>query len=193
MTFRQRKDDVGLPCKNTLGSPSPSSTVAISIPPTSIRRFAYMSEVAPISLLLRSTKHDRNPRAVPVQTHASEFNALLQAATYRGRCLRASRPRYSQELTHHSDSCDTVALTRVRKSPSANLNHFPEGESMSNKFARLLALLMAMALFAAACGGSDSDSASTSDDGDSALSTGSDSDDDEAMDCLLYTPDAADE
>ena len=53
---------------------------------------------------------------------------------------------------------------------------------MSNKFARLIALLMALSLLAAACGSSsDGDSASSGDDdGGSALSTDSDSGDDDA-------------
>ena len=40
-TLRQRYDEVGLPCSSTMGSPSPTSTYAISLPRTSRRYFLY--------------------------------------------------------------------------------------------------------------------------------------------------------
>src|SRR5499426_3403408 len=40
-TLRQRYDEVGLPCSNTMGSPSPTSTNAISLPRTRRRCFWY--------------------------------------------------------------------------------------------------------------------------------------------------------
>src|SRR5215471_5575692 len=39
--LRQRYDEVGLPCSNTMGSPSPTSTYAISLPRTCRRFFSY--------------------------------------------------------------------------------------------------------------------------------------------------------
>src|SRR5215469_1686508 len=41
MTLRQRYDEVGLPCSSTMGSPSPTSTYAISLPRTCRRCFWY--------------------------------------------------------------------------------------------------------------------------------------------------------
>ena len=41
MTFRHRYDEVGLPCSSTMGSPSPTSTYAISRPRTCRRCFWY--------------------------------------------------------------------------------------------------------------------------------------------------------
>src|SRR5215831_2364106 len=38
-TLRQRYDEVGLPCSSTMGSPSPTSTYAISLPSTRRRCF----------------------------------------------------------------------------------------------------------------------------------------------------------
>ena len=40
-TLRQRYDEVGLPCSSTMGSPSPTSTYAISLPRTRRRFFLY--------------------------------------------------------------------------------------------------------------------------------------------------------
>src|SRR5262245_6077022 len=40
-TLRQRYDEVGLPCSSTMGSPSPTSTYAISLPRTLRRCFWY--------------------------------------------------------------------------------------------------------------------------------------------------------
>jgi hypothetical protein len=40
-TLRQRYDEVGLPCRSTMGSPSPTSTYAISLPRTRRRCFWY--------------------------------------------------------------------------------------------------------------------------------------------------------
>src|SRR5262245_38054968 len=40
-TLRQRYDEVGLPCSSTMGSPSPTSTYAISLPRTRCRCFWY--------------------------------------------------------------------------------------------------------------------------------------------------------
>src|SRR5262245_35980570 len=40
-TLRQRYDEVGLPCSSTIGSPSPTSTYAISRPRTRRRCFGY--------------------------------------------------------------------------------------------------------------------------------------------------------
>src|SRR5580704_6679009 len=40
-TLRQRYDEVGLPCSRTMGSPSPTSTYAISLPRTRRRFFSY--------------------------------------------------------------------------------------------------------------------------------------------------------
>src|SRR5262249_43939020 len=40
-TLRHRYDEVGLPCSSTMGSPSPISTYAISMPSTRRRRFWY--------------------------------------------------------------------------------------------------------------------------------------------------------
>src|SRR6516162_549734 len=40
-TLRQRYDEVGLPCRKTMGSPSPTSTYAISLPRTRRRCFLY--------------------------------------------------------------------------------------------------------------------------------------------------------
>src|SRR5215472_13382156 len=40
-TLRQRYDEVGLPCSSTMGSPSPTSTYAISLPRTRRRCFLY--------------------------------------------------------------------------------------------------------------------------------------------------------
>src|SRR5215813_2561887 len=40
-TLRQRYDEVGLPCSRTMGSPSPTSTYAISLPRTRSRFFRY--------------------------------------------------------------------------------------------------------------------------------------------------------
>src|SRR5947209_16440643 len=40
-TLRQRYDEVGLPCSSTMGSPSPTSTYAISLPRTRRRCFWY--------------------------------------------------------------------------------------------------------------------------------------------------------
>src|SRR5262247_732601 len=40
-TLRQRYDEVGLPCSSTMGSPSPTSTYAISLPRTPRRCFWY--------------------------------------------------------------------------------------------------------------------------------------------------------
>src|SRR5499427_5967399 len=40
-TLRQRYDEVGLPCRSTMGSPSPVSTYAISLPRTCRRCFLY--------------------------------------------------------------------------------------------------------------------------------------------------------
>src|SRR5262252_1745464 len=43
-TLRQRYDEVGLPCSSTMGSPSPTSTYAISLPRTRCRCFLYGNE-----------------------------------------------------------------------------------------------------------------------------------------------------
>ena len=43
MTLRQRYDDVGLPCRKTIGSPLPTSTYAIDRPRTCTRRLGYRS------------------------------------------------------------------------------------------------------------------------------------------------------
>src|SRR5262245_2681943 len=40
-TLRQRYDEVGLPCSSTMGSPSPTSTYAISLPRIRRRCFWY--------------------------------------------------------------------------------------------------------------------------------------------------------
>jgi hypothetical protein len=48
-TLRQRYDEVGLPCSSTMGSPSPSSTYAISLPRTR-RRFFWYGNAAEIVL-----------------------------------------------------------------------------------------------------------------------------------------------
>src|SRR5215469_7598792 len=40
-TLRHRYDEVGLPCRKTIGSPSPTSTYAISLPRTRHRFFLY--------------------------------------------------------------------------------------------------------------------------------------------------------
>src|SRR5215813_13213423 len=45
--LRQRYDEVGLPCSNTMGSPSPTSTYAISLPRT-CRRFFWYGNAAEI-------------------------------------------------------------------------------------------------------------------------------------------------
>src|SRR6516165_534182 len=45
--LRQRYDEVGLPCCNTMGSPSPTSTYAISLPRT-CRRFFWYGNAAEI-------------------------------------------------------------------------------------------------------------------------------------------------
>ncbi len=46
-TLRQRYDEVGLPCSSTMGSPSPTSTYAISRPRT-CRRFFWNGNAAEI-------------------------------------------------------------------------------------------------------------------------------------------------
>src|SRR5580765_4785602 len=48
-TLRHRYDEVGLPCSSTMGSPSPTSTYAISLPRTRRRCFWY-GNVAEIML-----------------------------------------------------------------------------------------------------------------------------------------------
>src|ERR1700730_4261555 len=48
-TLRQRYDEVGLPCSSTIGSPSPTSTYAISRPRTR-RRFFWYGNAAEIML-----------------------------------------------------------------------------------------------------------------------------------------------
>ena len=48
-TLRQRYDEVGLPCSSTMGSPSPTSTYAISRPRTR-RRFFWYGNAAEIML-----------------------------------------------------------------------------------------------------------------------------------------------
>src|SRR5215475_3903945 len=51
-TLRQRYDEVGLPCSSTIGSPSPTSTYAISLPRTRRRCFWYGNAAEIIWLLL---------------------------------------------------------------------------------------------------------------------------------------------
>src|SRR5215813_2516879 len=46
-TLRQRYDEVGLPCSSTMGSPSPTSTYAISLPRTRRRCFWYGNAAEP--------------------------------------------------------------------------------------------------------------------------------------------------
>src|SRR5262249_45147137 len=48
-TLRQRYDEVGLPCSSTMGSPSPTSTYAISLP-KSRRRCLWYGNAAEIKL-----------------------------------------------------------------------------------------------------------------------------------------------
>src|SRR5215813_5771614 len=63
-TLRQRYDEVGLPCSNTMGSPSPTSTYAISLPRT--RRYCFLYGNAAeimlaslrLSLLMLGSLHD---------------------------------------------------------------------------------------------------------------------------------------
>src|SRR5437899_994103 len=43
MTLRHRYDDVGLPCRNTIGSPTPTSTQAMWLSSTRSRRRSYQS------------------------------------------------------------------------------------------------------------------------------------------------------
>jgi len=56
-TLRQRYDEVGLPCSSRMGSPSPTSTYAISRPRIRRRFFWYgkAAEIMFASPLVRST------------------------------------------------------------------------------------------------------------------------------------------
>src|ERR1700754_3339819 len=51
-TLRQRYDEVGLPCSSTMGSPSPTSTYAISVPRTRRRCFWKRHSPADVSRLI---------------------------------------------------------------------------------------------------------------------------------------------
>jgi len=68
-TLRQRYDEVGLPCSSTMGSPSPTSTYAISRPRTR-RRFFWYGNAAEIMLAFPSE---------PLLTQAAHYHvhALL--------------------------------------------------------------------------------------------------------------------
>src|SRR5882724_7276583 len=51
-TLRQRYDEVGLPCSSTMGSPSPTSTYAISLPRTRRRCFLYGNAAEIVAMLV---------------------------------------------------------------------------------------------------------------------------------------------
>src|SRR2546425_3287586 len=58
-TLRQRYDEVGLPCSSTMGSPSPTSTYAISLPRTR-RRCLWYGNAAEIMLASPPFCHSRD-------------------------------------------------------------------------------------------------------------------------------------
>src|SRR5262245_18700867 len=75
-TLRQRYDEVGLPCSSTMGSPSPTSTYAISRPRTRCRRFLY-GNAAEIMLVSPFFFERSNCRARPPQYRASARTAAI--------------------------------------------------------------------------------------------------------------------
>src|SRR5262249_6794139 len=65
--LRQRYDEVGLPCSNTMGSPSPTSTYAISLPRT-CRCFFWNGNAAEI-LFASDTAETMFPSPVVADCH----------------------------------------------------------------------------------------------------------------------------
>ena len=45
MMFRHRYDEVGLPCRNTMGAPEPTSTCAMTAPFTRVRFLGRAADV----------------------------------------------------------------------------------------------------------------------------------------------------
>src|SRR5687768_17163719 len=64
MTLRHRYDDVGLPCRNTTGSPCPTSTYAISLSSTFTRRRSYGS-AAEMAGTFTPTLYPTRERSLP--------------------------------------------------------------------------------------------------------------------------------
>src|SRR5215470_14231821 len=73
-TLRHRYDEVGLPCSSTMGSPSPTSTYAISLPRTGRRCFWY-GNAAEIMLA--------SPNFLSVILHISALATTVQVGEIR--------------------------------------------------------------------------------------------------------------
>jgi hypothetical protein len=83
--LRQRYDEVGLPCSNTMGSPSPTSTYAISLPRT-CRRFFWYGNAAEIMLAFptHTLSHDN-------ACFGSIYGELLNVSNVRNQSKSSSR------------------------------------------------------------------------------------------------------
>src|SRR5262245_41151521 len=111
-TLRQRYDEVGLPCSSTMGSPSPTSTYAISLPRTR-RRCFWCGNAVEIMLASPSyfvvAEYHRRPPSFVVAEHqvVAEYHRRPRAHNY-----RVAREAYQRATP--GDTLLTVVRARVR-------------------------------------------------------------------------------
>ncbi len=112
MTFRHRYDEVGLPCSSTMGSPSPTSTYAISRPRTCRRCFWYgnAAEIMFASPLMQMYTAAAGVIDMPQQTTVL-FLQCSAAAKRRPAKPAWSAPAESGRIT----SLPEVAIYRVAR------------------------------------------------------------------------------
>src|SRR5215469_12045460 len=73
-TLRQRYEEVGLPCNSTMGSPSPTSTYAISQPRTCRRCFWYGNAAEIMFLASPLMVNSHLPAQTMCQMGAAQFD-----------------------------------------------------------------------------------------------------------------------
>src|SRR4029077_17678439 len=107
-TLRQRYDEVGLPCSSTMGSPSPTSTYAISLPRTRRRCFLY-GNAAKIFFVSDVVEIMFAPPLV-VDDHFVKPSFLCDAGQHHSRPgSLSSQPRFPRRASQaRSDPCRRI-------------------------------------------------------------------------------------
>ena len=116
MTFRHRYDEVGLPCSSTMGSPSPTSTYAISLPRTCRRCFWYgnAAEIMFTSPLIQCTQWPRErPRGSVVYAAANHLFVFAMSGRH-DEGLR-NQPGQHRPASGRIMSRPNVAIHRVAR------------------------------------------------------------------------------
>ena len=153
-TLRHRYDEVGLPCSSTMGSPSPTSTYAISLPRTRRRHFCWRHSLvgfsrlisvlmpgawahfAPTSyirclcLSIRDLCIDEVDRISARELGRTDFRSTEPAPTFEMEAFHSLRLRLPMTFTHRTRGSD--GRTRFRTSGFLALRKDAPGQRVAS-------------------------------------------------------------